>query len=119
MNTSQLSAGIVAPDKPFFDGYNSWRKYQRQAVDKIVNTNKRIVILDAPTGSGKSLIAMSLAKLMNGRTYYIVGTKDLQEQLLKDFPFLALLKGRNNFKCLLKNVPCDQCMYSFIKKPCP
>ena len=110
---------ISVPDKPMFDGYNSWRKYQRQAIDKIVNVNKRYVILDAPTGSGKSLVAMSIAKLIGGRTYYIVGTKDLQEQLLRDFPFLAILKGRNNFKCLLKKVSCDQCMYSYIKKPCP
>jgi len=113
------TTGLVVPDKPFFDGYSSWRKYQRQAVGKIVNANNKFVVLDAPTGAGKSIVAMSIAKLTGGRAYYLVGTIDLQEQLLRDFPFLAILKGRNNFKCLLKNVSCDQCMYSYIKKPCP
>jgi Rad3-related DNA helicase len=114
-----MTENIVVPDKPMFNNFPEWRKYQQQAVDKIINTDKKFIILDAPTGSGKSLIGMSVAKLLGGRTYYLVGTKDLQDQIIRDFPFFALLKGRNNFDCLVKDVSCDECVYSYIKKPCP
>jgi Rad3-related DNA helicase len=114
-----MTENIVVPDRPMFNSFPEWRKYQQQAVDKIVNTDKKIIILDAPTGSGKSLIGMSVARLLGGRTYYLVGTKDLQEQIIRDFPFFALLQGRNNFGCLVKNVSCEECMYSYVKKPCP
>jgi len=116
-----MSESVVVPEKPMFNGFPKWRKYQRQAVGKLLRTNKKFLILDAPTGSGKSLIGMSVAQLSlsGGRTYYLVGTKDLQDQVLRDFSFVALLKGRNNFSCLIKDVPCDQCMYSYVKKLCP
>ena len=114
-----MRESIVVPEKPVYDGFDTWRKYQRDAVDKLVNTDKKFLILDAPTGSGKSLVAMSLAKLMKGKVYYLVGTKNLQEQLIRDFSDMALLKGRRNFKCLMKDVNCDSCMYSYIKKVCP
>jgi len=114
-----MSESIVVPEKPMFNGFDSWRKYQREAVEKLVNADKKFDLLDSPTGSGKSIVAMCIAKLMNGRVYYLVGTKDLQEQVIRDFPDVAVLKGRNNFKCLLKDVNCDSCMYSYIKKRCP
>lgn len=110
---------IEVPDVPVYDGFAAWRKYQREAVDKLVNTDKKFCILDAPTGSGKSLVAMSLAKLMNGRVYYLVGTKNLQEQLIRDFDGMALLKGRSNFRCLIKDVDCSSCLYGYAKKTCP
>jgi len=110
---------MKAPEVPVFNGFDAWRRYQREGVEKLVTADRKFLLLDSPTGSGKSLIAMSLAKLIGGRVYYLVGTKDLQEQLLHDFKCLALLKGRNNFKCLIKDVSCDQCLYSYIKKRCP
>lgn len=116
---TQETEMITVPEEPMFNKFKAWRKYQQEAVSKLLNVDRKIVILDAPTGSGKSLVAMSVAKQTNGRVYYLVGTKDLQEQLLRDFKCLALLKGRNNFRCLLKNVACDSCMYSYMKKRCP
>jgi Rad3-related DNA helicase len=110
---------IVVPEKPVFSGFDSWRKYQQSAVEKLASVDKKIIILDAPTGSGKSLVAMSIAAAMGGRVYYLVGTKNLQEQLIRDFDCLALLKGRSNFRCLMKDTTCDQCMYSYAKKVCP
>jgi len=110
---------IIVPDRPMFTGFESWRKYQREAVEKLANVDKKFILLDSPTGSGKSIVAMSVAKLMNGRVYYLVGTKDLQDQIIRDFPEAVVLKGRNNFNCLIKDVTCDSCLYSQIKKRCP
>lgn len=110
---------IVIPDRPVFDKFDSWRKYQSTAVEKLANANKKFLLLDSPTGSGKSLIGMSIASAVGGRCYYLVGTKNLQEQLIRDFNCLALLKGRRNFDCLVRDVTCDQCVYGFAKKECP
>ena len=64
---------------------------------------KRIVFCDAPTGSGKSLLAVVLAKRSNpGSALIVVQSKALQDQYLRDFPFLAKVIGRNNFECTLE-----------------
>lgn len=108
------------PEQPMFPNFSSWRSYQQKAVDFIVNTSKDFISINAPTGSGKSLIAIASASLLQGQTYYIVGTKNLQDQLLGDFPNLITIKGRNNFKCLMKDdVTCEQCMYQYVKEDCP
>jgi len=116
---------VIVPDKPFeYLGIDrdtdEWRLYQREVVEKILSSDKRFIILEAPTGSGKSLIGVMVAKLMNAKTYYLTGTKDLQNQLVNDFKFFVHLKGRNNFKCLLdENRPCNLCPYSSMGVECP
>jgi Rad3-related DNA helicase len=59
------------------------------------------VILEAPTGFGKSPTAMAVA-LAEGSSYTCTATKDLQNQYAKDFPFLRMAKGKNNFICVVK-----------------
>ncbi len=112
---------ITVPEQPMFSNFDSWRTHQREAVASIINAKDRFIAVVALTGAGKSLIAMAVAKLLQGRTYYLVSTKDLQNQILKDFPGTILLKGRNNFECLIKkSATCDQCMYLHLEKEtCP
>lgn len=110
---------ITIPKQPMFTKFPMWRPYQQKGVDFITNTDKSFSIVDAPTGSGKSLIAIAAAKLLRGRTYYLVGSKNLQDQLLNDFPQIMLIKGRNNFNCLINNVTCEECMYQHVKEECP
>jgi ATP-dependent DNA helicase DinG len=59
------------------------------------------VLLEAPTGFGKSAVAIALA-LSLGSSYICTSTKDLQTQYSKDFPYIKAAKGKNNFPCLLK-----------------
>src|SRR6202522_4125236 len=75
--------------------------------------NKRHALVEAGTGTGKTL-AYLLPAIRSGRRVVIsTATKSLQEQLFdKDVPFLqkhfapnlkaALMKGRNNFLCRQK-----------------
>lgn len=72
------------------------------------SSGKRFVILEAPTGAGKSVIAMTVARFY-ATSYYLTIQKILQDQLNKDFgeggrhgEFLIDLKGRNAYECTYK-----------------
>lgn len=75
--------------------------------------DKRHLIVEAGTGTGKTLAYLIPAILSGKRIVISTGTKNLQEQLFyKDVPFLqkhldipvhvCYMKGRNNFACLKK-----------------
>lgn len=77
------------------------RPYQLEAVEEIIQAVKdghRNIILSAPTGAGKSAIAITLAKYY-GTSYILTSTKQLQEQYLSEFQEIKTIKGRNNFLC--------------------
>jgi ATP-dependent DNA helicase DinG len=61
----------------------------------------KYIILEAPTGFGKSPVAVAVA-LTLGSSYICTSTKDLQTQYARDFPFLRVAKGKNNFTCAVK-----------------
>lgn len=74
---------------------------------------KRNLIVEAGTGTGKTLAYLVPLVLAARRAVISTGTKNLQEQLVrKDVPFLqsalghplqvAVMKGRNNFVCIEK-----------------
>ena len=57
--------------------------------------------MEAPTGFGKSPVAVAVA-LTLGTSYICTSTKDLQTQYSRDFPFIRIAKGKNNFICNVK-----------------
>ena len=74
---------------------------------------KRHLIVEAGTGTGKTLAYLVPALLSGKRIVVSTGTKNLQEQLFfKDVPFLqqhfarplkvCYMKGRNNYACRQK-----------------
>jgi len=89
----------------------TWRKGQKEAVEQIINTyleNKyHVVILDAPTGAGKSLIAMASAFILNemGKKGYVLTSEiSLQDQYEFDVRRFKLswgsVKGVDNYLCI-------------------
>lgn len=96
--------GYALPDK-----FQNWAKYQRKTVERIVNSDKKYFVLRAPTGSGKSLMGVVTGLDLGVKTYYVVHNIQLQEQVINDFPFVAQVKGRANFKCLASMIgeSCD------------
>lgn len=78
-------------DRPF-------RSSQPPIINFLLESNTRITILQASTGFGKSLVGM-VAGAGYGEFTYLVSSKQLQDQLEQDFPEVAVMKGRNNYKC--------------------
>jgi len=99
--------------------FKKWREHQQETVEKIINTDKEFIILNAPTGIGKSLIAVASALLMGAKTYIVTYTKQLQDQYLRDFPCIKTIKGRRNYPCLLLDgLKADACIMK-ARVPCP
>ncbi|RLT41957.1 MAG: ATP-dependent DNA helicase [Chloroflexi bacterium] len=106
--------GADGPLSQVLDSYEL-RPSQLQMAEAVKRAilERRTALIEAPTGTGKS-IAYLLPALLSGRTVVIAtANKSLQSQLfLKDIPFLrqvlkkdiaaVLVKGRSNFVCTLK-----------------
>lgn len=113
-NGHRAGADITEPPLP--DWLVELRPHQRDALDEIEDRFKqgaRVVLLDAPTGSGKTLIAEVTRRRLHAKGLYICTTKTLQDQFLRDFPYARVLKGRSNYTPQYargdKAITCDDC----------
>jgi Rad3-related DNA helicase len=88
------------------------------AVENAYQNNKKFIIIEAPTGIGKSGIAIAAAShaqtvIPNGGRrpggYILSPQKTLTAQYMNDFSNLGLLemKGKANYWCAEHNVDCD------------
>lgn len=81
----------------------SYRDGQKECIEKVLtafNNGKRFVIVEGPTGSGKSAIGLTISKFFDS-CYYLTSGKLLQSQLVNDFGSVNVvdLKGRNAYDC--------------------
>lgn len=82
-------------------------------IDKAFKSGKRIVILEAPVGAGKSAIAMTFARAERS-SHIITPRKSLQDQYFEDFEDdIVLMKGRNAYPCTLDS---DRKHYEIVCK---
>src|ERR687884_940511 len=72
-------------------------------IEQALKSGFKHIFLEAPTGFGKSPVAIALARYL-GNSHICTATKDLQTQYSRDFPFVHEVKGKSNFLCLVK---CD------------
>ena len=94
--------------------FTAWYPHQEEALERILLSERPYILVDAPTGSGKTLIAAAAAKLLRLRAFYACTTKALQDQFAKDFPYARVLKGRANYHTynyphLFPKVSCEDC----------
>jgi ATP-dependent DNA helicase DinG len=81
------------------------RERQRDILNEIENafaSGYKYILLEAPTGFGKSPVAIAAALTLDS-SYICTSTKDLQTQYARDFQFVKVTKGRNNFSCAVKD----------------
>ena len=83
----------------------SFRLGQREAIEKVdeaFQSGYRYVVLSAPTGIGKSHIAMSFARQAE-LCHILTVQKILQDQYARDFGSeVAVMKGRSSYMCLVE-----------------
>ncbi|HZJ10176.1 MAG TPA: DEAD/DEAH box helicase family protein, partial [Trueperaceae bacterium] len=108
-----------------------YREGQRETIDSVREAfaaGKRFVVVEAPTGSGKSAIAVTVAREA-ASAFVLTAQKVLQDQYVRDFSDLAIMKGRSNYPCLIapthaaaapciagRRLPaCDECPYFTAK----
>ena len=105
-----------ALEKNVFGESFLFREGQREVVEAICNhyleAPEGTVILDAPTGSGKSLIAMWSAyvlKELGKRGYLVTSDLMLQDQYEEDFKQFKLdwpsIRGVDNYNCNVNDLP--------------
>lgn len=100
--------------------FESIREKQKDVIKQIeasIESGIKYIFLEAPTGFGKSPIAIALARYL-GSSHICTSTKDLQNQYSTDFPFIKEVKGKKNFKCLIKYYDGidDSCEYGPCQK---
>lgn len=81
--------------------FSTPRKGQFELIEKIINcflSGKKHVILNAPTGWGKSVIAYTILNYFK-EGYILTSQKCLQEQYLRDLN-IPYIMGRKNYNCL-------------------
>lgn len=100
-----LDAQDVLDNFPF----PSFRRYQKKMITQIVeafNSDYRWILLETPTGFGKSPANVALCRAM--RSFYTTPQNILLDQLRDDFPDMALIKGRKHYECMeLLSGNCD------------
>lgn len=86
---------------------NGWREQQVTALRSILESDKKFVIIQAPPGSGKSLVAAALPQLTHEKAVYTCTTVALQNQVGEEFKkigngrdYARILKGRRHYPTL-------------------
>ena len=91
---------LTPPDLGLPAIFKEFRPGQLDLASRIAGSKKRFFLLNAPTGTGKTLIMATVQKLLDAHTTYLCSTKQLQDQVCHDFPYAVDLRGRNNYVCL-------------------
>ena len=68
-------------------------------MDGLISSGTTNIIVSAPTGVGKSLVAKAVASVL-GPAWIVTSTKHLQDQYASDFKDIKTIKGMTNFPCL-------------------
>src|SRR5947208_1520911 len=114
-----LPGGALASAHPSFES-RPGQLAMAMAVEDALE-NRRRLIVEAGTGTGKTLAYLVPALLSERRIVVSTGTKALQEQLFfRDIPFLEKVIGRPLRVCYMKgrsNYACRQKIYDAENSP--
>ena len=80
--------------------YSGFRVSQSEIVGWSLSRSEPYLLVNAPTGIGKTLAGGVYAASLNGNFAYVVSTRALQDQVNRDLG-IPTLKGRDNFECLI------------------
>lgn len=93
------------------------RKQQLEAfeyVKKSLNSGKQNILLNSPTGSGKSYLAIMVINYYlnsinpDAKIDILTNSKILQKQYIKDYPYIKNYEGRSNYHCEPHDTDCSK-----------
>ena len=122
-----MSLADLVPETPSDLGlpFTDWRKYQREAVQDVLRAYEegyKVVLLSAPTGSGKTIIGAAVGRMLRGKALFLSHTIRLQQQQLRTLPDARLAMGRSHFPCIMTDLmgnPVDMTAEVAPCLPCP
>jgi ATP-dependent DNA helicase DinG len=80
--------------------FTHWRAQQTDAINRVLTSEKRFIVICMPTGGGKSLAAVAAAILSGRRAAILTSTKGLQDQVSGDFSdTVSDIRGMGNYAC--------------------
>lgn len=85
---------------PSWADRNRWSTHQQYIAEEIIerfNEGHRLVVLNCPTGGGKTILGEMVRRVMNLDGIYLCTTLSLQQQFLRDFPDAKLIMGKANY----------------------
>ncbi len=86
----------VTPLPSWVEGFRPFQWDIILAINEEFKTHD-VVLLQAPTGIGKSLIGETTRRLLHTNGIYTCTSKALQDQFANDFPYAKVVKGRSNY----------------------
>lgn len=92
--------GIIKNGGPY-DSVRAEQQHLIPLISEYLKEGYENIIVELPTGSGKSMIAYSLPLIFDSSAYISTPLKGLQEQYLRDHPFMSSAMGRTNYDCIL------------------
>lgn len=100
--------------------HDSWRPGSFEAVQWALNSHGHFLLLQAPTGSGKSGIATAISQFKD-KVVVLTYSKNLQHQY-EDIYGWPLLMGKNNYPCVhdyaLADATAEDCFYEGEMSSC-
>ena len=79
------------------DQFSEQKRVLQQIQEVIDSKQRKVILIQAPTGFGKSWVALALA--MKYGASILTSTVDLQEQYQNEFDFLETVKGKTRYPC--------------------
>ena len=76
-----------------------WRDGQKELAQRIVDSPKKIIMLEAECGTGKSIIPIAAARSVGANAIVLIQTINLQEQYMRDFHNAKMMAGRRHSIC--------------------
>ena len=80
------------------DQFSEQKRVLQQIQEVIDSKQRKVILIQAPTGFGKSWVALALA--MKYGASILTSTVDLQEQYQNEFNFLTTVKGKTRYPCM-------------------
>ena len=110
---------MISPLPTWATSIRPHQQRAREDIARAYENGAKVVWVDAPTGSGKTLLGDLVRRDLGlHQALFVCSSKTLQDQVARDFPYSEVLKGRAHYATDTEGVTCDSCTYGGIDAPC-